>query len=172
MANINCAYANCGYCGAHGGCYHGCAYANTEGQAIAWNNDHSCDYRRQYRVSSATGLAFGNCTNLIQCVLGVTFQTVAATQSTDRVCNGTVRPPCTGPAPYTSVNATYSTDRECTKLPNNCTLGATYQVRPPNATVAEHGRITGGEALARVPRYRGPRLPLGMREQPSLAAEQ
>lgn len=65
-----------------------CCYYSTE-QAIAWNNNHSCNFSLQFRMSDAQPNAFGSCCNLTVCHVGRTYQPQGGAPSftTDRVCN-------------------------------------------------------------------------------------
>jgi hypothetical protein len=125
----DCGCPKCFYCGLDCGC---CCRTYTESEAIAWNNDHSCNNATQFRTSPSTALSFGNCSALTACITGTSYQSTPPTYTTNRVCTNVTH--CRLGLTFQSRAPTYTTDRECNNTVTNCSLGTNYQSKTPTLT--------------------------------------
>ena len=123
---------------------HACAAQD----AVNYMNTIACDFTSQFRNGSAScdpnaptshpDCAWPPCVNTSTCQLNVTWEKVAPTPTTDRVCDNVTT--CSGSTPYARTNPTLTTDRACTDVGNGCISDSSHcmwQSKAPTSTTPE-----------------------------------
>lgn len=111
-------------------CDAGFSCTTSPNAAITYNNENSCDFTREFRVTEATSTAFAACQPLSVCVVGQRYQVTVPTTTTNRVCRNVTT--CIDGQQYQSSPATATTDARCSPV-RSCT-STEYEVAAATLT--------------------------------------